>query len=185
VPRIAAIDPDSTDSPELNELFSTVLEAFGGQVPNLMRTFANNPAVLRAWLHLAQTLSTTFTPQLQQQIAVAVAQANACPYCLAANVAFGQAVGVSDADLDAARYGTAADPHAAALVGFAASVVVHRGHLTDTHLASARAAGATDSDLVAVIGLIAMNTMMNYTNNVAETEIDWPDVKLDLPRHVA
>jgi len=51
-----------------------------------------------------------------------------------------------------------------------------RGHLSDEQIASARAAGIDDKKIIEVIAIVAAQTLTNYLNNVALTDIDFPAI---------
>jgi uncharacterized peroxidase-related enzyme len=148
-----------------------------GMVPNMMRTIAQSPQALEGYLGLSGALGRGALPdRLQEQIALAVAEANACDYCLSAHSALGQGVGLSDDQLAASRAGRASDPKANAALQFARAVVERRGGVSDSDLARVRAAGFTDGEVVEIIAHVALNVFTNYFNRTAETEIDFPRV---------
>jgi alkylhydroperoxidase family enzyme len=53
-------------------------------------------------------------------------------------------------------------------------VVAARGLVADEALAAVRAAGASDAEIIEVVAHVALNTLTNYTNHVAQTVIDFP-----------
>ena len=59
---------------------------------------------------------------------------------------------------------------------FAATVVRERGHVSDADVAAVKAAGFDDAQLVEIVLHVALNTLTNYVNEVALTEIDFPAV---------
>lgn len=65
---------------------------------------------------------------------------------------------------------------------FAAAVVRERGHVSDADVAAVKAAGFDDAELVEIVLHVALNTLTNYVNEVALTEIDFPAVT---PRNAA
>jgi alkylhydroperoxidase family enzyme len=65
------------------------------------------------------------------------------------------------------------DPAADAAVRFAARIVTQRGHVTDGEIAAVRAAGHDDAQIVEIVPHVALNTLTNYVNEVARTEIDF------------
>ena len=67
-----------------------------------------------------------------------------------------------------------------ALIALAISVTKARGHLTAAEVASFKAAGLSDADILEVITNVALNVLTNYVNHVAATEIDFPAVDLRL-----
>jgi uncharacterized peroxidase-related enzyme len=148
-----------------------------GVVPNMMRTMAQSPRVLEGYLALSGALSRGLLPAtLQEQIALAVAETNACNYCLSAHTALGRKAGLSDDQLAASREGRAAEAKANAALQFALAVLEHRGGIGDDELARVRAAGFSDAEIAEIIAHIALNVLTNYFNRAAETEIDFPKV---------
>jgi alkylhydroperoxidase family enzyme len=61
-------------------------------------------------------------------------------------------------------------------VRFAASIVTARGHVSDADLSAVRAAGFSDADIVEIVLNVALNTLTNYVNEVAKTDVDFPVV---------
>ena len=77
-----------------------------GALPNIFTTFALSPAALNGYVQLGECLAGgRLTARQREQVALAVAQENACQYCLSAHAAIGQGAGLSDADLAAVRQG--------------------------------------------------------------------------------
>ena len=146
-----------------------------GVVPNIMRTMAQSPSVLEAYLGFSGALRRGRLPvALHEQIALAVAETNACDYCLSAHTALGLGVGLSNDELAAAREVRAADPKAAAALEFARAVLDRRGDVRDQDLASVRAAGYTDGEIAEIIAHVALNVFTNYFNRAAQADIDFP-----------
>jgi AhpD family alkylhydroperoxidase len=138
---------------------------------------AQSPRVLEGYLSLSGALSRgLLSPKLQEQIALAVAEANACNYCLSAHTALGRRAGLSDEQLSTSREGRAADAKANAALRFALAVLERRGGVTDQEFARARDAGFSDAEIAEIIAHVALNVLTNYFNRAAETEIDFPMV---------
>jgi alkylhydroperoxidase family enzyme len=51
-----------------------------------------------------------------------------------------------------------------------------RGHVNDEALQNVRAAGYSDAELVEIVLHVALNTLTNYVNEVAKTDVDFPVV---------
>ena len=148
-----------------------------GVVPNMMRTMAQSPRVLEGYLALSGALSRgLLAATLQEQIALAVAEANACNYCLSAHTALGRRAGLSHDQLAASREGRAADTKTNAALQFALAVVQRRGGVSDEELAHIRAAGFSDAEITEIIAHVVLNVFTNYFNRAADTEIDFPRV---------
>lgn len=174
--RIPAIDP-VTATGHTAQLFAAV-KAKLGVIPNLMRTFAQSPTVLEAYLGFTGALTKGVLPAaVREQLALAISETNGCDYCLSAHTFLGQHAGLTPEGIEAARRGESADPKVAALLRFARDVVDSRGRVSDESLAAVRAAGATDAELIEVVAHVAVNVLTNYTNNVAQTQIDFPRAK--------
>lgn len=148
-----------------------------GVVPNMMRTMAQSPRVLEGYLALSGALSRGLLPAtLQEQIALAIAEANACNYCLSAHTALGRRAGLSDEQLTASREGRAAGAKANAALQFALAVLWRRGGVSNEELSHVRAAGFSDAEIAEIIAHVAVNVLTNYFNRAADTEIDFPRV---------
>jgi uncharacterized peroxidase-related enzyme len=174
--RIPALDPVNATG-QTADLFGGV-KAKLGVVPNLMRTLAQSPHVLQGYLGLGAALSQGVLPaRVREQLALAISEVNGCDYCLSAHTLLGQKAGLTSDAVTAARRADAADPKVAALLQFARAVVAARGSVSDDALATVRAAGATDAELIEVVAHVAINVLTNYTNNLAQTVIDFPRAK--------
>jgi alkylhydroperoxidase family enzyme len=66
------------------------------------------------------------------------------------------------------------DHHVAAVLDMAREVMRTKGKVSDQKLAEARAAGVTDAELAEVVAHVALNTLSNYFNHLAEPELDFP-----------
>lgn len=150
-----------------------------GVVPNLFRLVANSPAALEGYLGLNGALSKgTLDAQTRERIALAVAEINGCSYCLSAHTYLGKNLAkLDDAELAANRRGMSNDPQADAAVRFAVKVVNNRGHITDADLSAVRMAGYSDAQIIEIVLHVALNTLTNYVNEVAKTDIDFPVVQ--------
>jgi len=173
--RLSPIDP-STATGRAKDLLDGI-QASIGVTPNLLRTMAQSPAVLEAYLTLSKTLSTgTFSAALQEQLALAIAGENHCNYCASAHALKGHMEGVDENELAANLQGNSSDPQTQAILTLAQAIVTKRGFISDQDLAEARLAGVSDAEVSEVVAGVALNTFSNYFNHVAQTEIDFPFV---------
>ena len=149
-----------------------------GVAPNLFRLVANSPAALQGYVGLLEALGGgTLPASTQERIALAVAEANGCTYCLSAHTYLGKHVAkLNDAELAANRAGTSNDPKAAAAVRFAVKVVHERGHVQESDVRALKAAGYDDAQVIEIVQHVALNTWTNYVNEVAKTDVDFPVV---------
>lgn len=159
-------------------LLEAVKKQFG-VVPNLFRVVGNSPAALEGYLGLNGALGKgAIDARTRERIALAVAQINGCDYCLSAHSYMGANLAkLDEAEILANRRGTSTDAKADAAVRFAAAVTTARGHVGTADLDMVRAAGFSDAQIVEIVLHVALNTLTNYVNNVAETAIDFPVAK--------
>jgi AhpD family alkylhydroperoxidase len=95
--------------------------------PNIMRTMANAPAVLEAYLAFNRALGAgSLTPETREAIALTAAGLNGCDYCAAVHTAGGRALGLADEELARNRDGGSADPGRAAALALATAIVEKR-----------------------------------------------------------
>ena len=177
--RIAPVIATNID----NHVVATLsrIKASLGKVPNILATFGNASVVLDGYLSLSKMLSRGRLSARQREIlALAIAQENECQYCLSAHTELAKAVGLSAAEALKARAGNTDDPFERALTSFAISIVRERGMVSDHELEIARKAGIDDSLMLEVVANVALNTLTNYANRLADTEIDSPVVAVSL-----
>jgi len=174
--RIKAINPaDATG--KAKQLLHAVQSKLG-LTPNLMRAMANSPALLEGYLNFSAALASgSFDAQVREKIALAVAEVNACGYCLSAHSAIGRMVGLDADAIACARRGAGADPKTEGLLKLAQSITLQRGEISDAEFGAARKAGLSEGEIAEVVGNVALNILTNYFNHVAATDIDFPEVK--------
>ncbi|MBC00363.1 MAG: alkylhydroperoxidase [Rhodobacteraceae bacterium] len=165
-----------TDAPAASQPLLQTVEKQLGSVPNLFRLIANSPAALEGYLSLSGALAKGSLPAAtRERIALAVAELNGCGYCLAAHSYIGANMAKLDpVEIEANRRGHSTDPKADAAVRFAAQVVTARGHVSDEQVKAVKLAGYSDAQVVEIILHVAVNTLTNYANEVAQTVVDFP-----------
>lgn len=173
--RIATPASIETSPAGSQPLLEAVRKQFG-LVPNLFRVVGNSPAALEGYLGLNGALAKgAIDGKTRERIALAVAEINGCDYCLSAHSYMGANLAkLDEAEILANRRGASADAKANAAVRFAVSVTTARGHVEDSDLAAIRGAGFNDAQIVEIVLHVALNTLTNFVNNVAETVIDFP-----------
>ena len=181
MPRLTPIDPAAAEG-KAKTLLDGVQNKLG-MVPNLFRTMAASPAVLERYLGFSQSLGGAgLSPREREQIALAVAGANACEYCASAHTAIGKGLGLSEAEATRNLAGEAEDPKTAAILAFATALVEKKGWVGDDDLDAVRAAGADDATVGEIVATVALNIFTNYFNHVARTEVDFPVVVVSAPQ---
>lgn len=169
--------PAREDAPEKSQPLFDAVEKQLGVVPNLFRLIGNSPAALEGYLGLNGALGRTLDAKTRERIALAIAQANGCDYCLSAHAYLGLNLAkIDDAEIALNRAGHSGDAKADAAVVFARKVLDTRGRVSDAELAAVRLAGFTEAQVIEIVAAVAVNVLTNYVNNVADTDIDFPVV---------
>lgn len=175
--RLNLIDPNAT-TPDRKALLDEIQGAFGA-IPNMFKAVAHSPAALSSmWSAFGALGKGRLGARLGEQIAVAVADRNACEYCLAAHTALGRKAGASAEEMAKAQAGHSDDPRTAAALAFALSLVEARGQVSAEELAALRAAGFEDEEIVEILAHVALNLFTNYTNVAFAMPVDFPKVQL-------
>ena len=100
-----------TATPEEAQALDAIRAAWGA-VPELGRVIARSEPLTRALLAFDRELGRgRFTGAFAEQLDIAVANENRCPYCLAAHTAAGRALGLDNRTLADARVGRGSDPN--------------------------------------------------------------------------
>lgn len=177
VARVPLVDRTAATG-SVRTVLDQIHGAFGA-TPNMFCAVANSPAALQSmWAAFGALGGGVIGAALGEQIAVAVANRNACDYCLAAHTALGRKAGVSGDDLAAAQSGESADPRTAAVLRFALKLVNERGQVDATDVQALRDHGWSDEHIVEIVAHVALNLFTNYVNVALAVPVDFPGVKL-------
>jgi uncharacterized peroxidase-related enzyme len=170
--RLNALDPDNA-SGKTKDLFNAIHSKFG-IISNMMRTMGNTPVLLEGFMSFYGSLSTgSLDAKTNELIALTISEAHGCSYCLASHKFIGANYFKLDADtMDAARQGKAKDKKVDAILKFALALVNKRGGVNDSDVATLKSAGISDGEIGEIIGQVALNTLTNYFNIAAGTDID-------------
>ena len=181
--RIHAIDP--TEATGKSKDLLDAVQAKIGMTPNLMRTLAHSPAALDGYLKFSGALGAgVLSAKFREQLAITIAQANSCEYCLSAHTMFGKMAGLNAEELEQSREAHASDAKRDAGLQFAQKLLLQRGLASDSDVAAVRQADYTDAEITEIIAHVGLNIFTNYFNNVAGTEVDFPRVPVALPQAV-
>jgi len=174
IPTPASIET----APEKSQPLLQAVKKQLGVVPNMFRVIGNSPAALEGYLGLSGALMKgSLEPQTRERIALAVAEFNACDYCLSAHSYLGKTLSkLSDAEIAANRDGGSTDAKADAAVRFAIKVAETRGHPSEQDVQAVKQAGYNDAQVMEIVLHVALNTLTNYVNETVKTEIDFPVV---------
>jgi len=146
-----------------------------GFLPNLLGEFAESPAVLEGYLSLNEAVSKTDFSAKEQQLAIlAVSVENQCHYCTAVHsTILKNQLNVEDSIVDAVRAGEPLDdPKLNALVRYTQEAVKQRGFVEEDKIQAFLDAGYSQRNVLEVNLIIALKTISNYTNHLADTPLD-------------
>ncbi|WP_282295792.1 carboxymuconolactone decarboxylase family protein [Stenotrophomonas sp. PS02289] len=175
--RIPLVTPAAATG-DTQALLGQIHSAFGA-TPNMFRAVANSPAALKSmWGSFGALGGGVIPAALGEKIAVAIANRNACEYCLAAHTALGRKAGASSQEMSAAQAGQSDDPKTAAALQFALRVVEGRGQIEDGDVTQLRGVGFSDEEIVEILAHVALNLFTNYVNVAFAVPVDFPGVKL-------
>ncbi|TYO99031.1 putative peroxidase-related enzyme [Geothermobacter ehrlichii] len=176
---MARIIPAGTESPaqEVEAVFREIEDAFG-MVPNLFRTYAHHPPLLRAnWNKVkAVMMEGSLDRKVKETIAVLVSRDNGCSYCVAAHTSALRAIGVTDEELQAIEENLDQADFSArekALIGFARKANRDPLRISDDEFEALRRAGATDAEIVEALGVMELFTAFNKFLDSLDVEIDF------------
>jgi len=148
-----------------------------GFLPNGLRLLSLSPHSLQAYVDLQNTMSHALDAKTREAVALAVSKANGCSYCLATHCFISHANSQTAPDeITLNIEGTSSDPKRAAAAAFAKRIIDTHGKVSDADLAAVRVAGYSDGQIVELTALAARYTLTNFLNNMADIEIDIPDV---------
>jgi uncharacterized peroxidase-related enzyme len=153
--RIEPIERD-TATGTARELLDEIA-ARGGEPGPMVRAMATAPALLRGYVDLNRAMKRTHLDRrIVDRINLAVHDWLGCEYCLVAHTRAARQLGLSDADIELARQGTATDPRVAAMVAYGRQVIAGPGEVTDAQIHQLRAHGYTDEQIAEVVGLVSL-----------------------------
>jgi uncharacterized peroxidase-related enzyme len=172
--RIALVDP-AAPGPAAPLL--AAVKAKLGAVPNIFRAMARSPQALEAYLGFSGALAGGALPAAtRERVALAVAEANGCDYCVAAHTAIGRMTGLDADEIVAARRGTSADKKEAAAVGFARALLAARGAVAPVEIERLAAAGYGEGEIVELVAVVGLNVFTNYLGRALDYAVDFPAV---------
>jgi AhpD family alkylhydroperoxidase len=158
------------------QLFTAIKGALG-KVPNAyVGLGSNSPLALEAALNLDGALrKSSLCAKEIEAIKLAVSEAVACDYCLAAHTLLGKKTGLDSAAILALRHGTASgDARLDTLTQFARTLVTTRGSVPAEAVSAVQAAGYSDAQIVDTLLAITAITLTNLFNRVNDTALDFP-----------
>ena len=148
-----------------------------GFLPNLIGVLANSPEALAFYQEVGKlNAATSLSAGEVEVVQIITAKINQCGFCVAGHTKLATLKKLLPAEAIAAS--RAADPQAfdddklAALAAFTLAVMTNKGAVSDSELQAFFAAGYNQQQAVEVVLGVALATLCNYTNNLAQSEIN-------------
>ncbi|PZD73589.1 hypothetical protein C1752_02014 [Acaryochloris thomasi RCC1774] len=145
-----------------------------GFIPNLEGILAESPTALQSGMALWDLFEASSFSTIEQQVIYLTANyENGCSYCVAAHSGLAKMIGMPAEHIEALRIGQPlSDQKLQALRLFTQRMIEARGWLQEQEISDFLAAGYTKQQILEVIVGIAVKTIHNYTNHIAETPLD-------------
>jgi uncharacterized peroxidase-related enzyme len=167
--RLIPVQPEQTKDSVKGTLDE--LAARSGPLGPMVLTMAHSSALLHGYAELNRAMKRSHLDRkVTERIALAVQEWLGCAYCIAAHSDAARALGLTDADIELARQGTASDPKVAAIVAFAQQVAAAPAEIADDDVETLRRFGYRDEQIADVAGLVALNVLTGSFNLVAGIE---------------
>jgi AhpD family alkylhydroperoxidase len=170
--RIAPVEP--TNAPE--GVVKALDELFGewGERWRVVETIANSPALLDMFIHVHTRLQTSsLTDDDREVIDLWLARTNGCHYCVPAHIFASRHVGLPDSEITAILNGEdPSDARRKLVLKATKSIQKTKGGLSDIELKKFLDDGLTKENLFDIIGELAHCTITNFSNRLAQTDLD-------------
>ncbi|OOR84269.1 carboxymuconolactone decarboxylase family protein [Moraxella canis] len=181
---MARLTVNTVDSaPEKAKERIEMVQKANGFVPNLIGVLANSPQALEMYQEVGKMNSrNSLTAEEIEVVQITAAAHNGCDFCVAGHTKIGTKLKMPETVLTALRGRTAIDDNEKyqALAQFTMQLIDNRGKVSDDELAAVKAAGYTDQNILDVVMGVALATLCNYANNVAQNDIN-PELQAFAP----
>ncbi|UTO04479.1 carboxymuconolactone decarboxylase family protein [Moraxella sp. FZLJ2107] len=171
-------------APEQAKERMEMVQKANGFIPNLIGVLANSPQALEMYQEVGKINSrTSLTPEEIEVVQITAAAHNGCDFCVAGHTKIGTLkLKMPENVLNALRARTTIEDNAKyqALAQFTMQLIDKRGKVSDEELAAVKAAGYSEQNILDVVLGVALATLCNYANNVAQNDIN-PELQAYAP----
>ena len=174
--RISILEKDET-SKDVQEIYAEIEDAFG-KIPNLFKTYAHFPPLLKAnWNKVrAIMMQGNLRRKTKEAIALLVSKDNSCAYCVAAHTAALKSIGITEKEINIIENEIKKSMFTEKereLITFARKANKDPNGITDKEFGKLKKAGASDSEIVEVLGVMEIFTAFNKFLDSLNVEIDF------------
>ncbi len=171
-------------APEQAKERMEMVQKANGFIPNLIAVLANSPQALEMYQEVGKLNSkSSLTPEEIEAVQITAAAHNGCDFCVAGHTKIGTLkLKMPENVLNALRARTTIQDNAKyqALAQFTMQLIDKRGKVSDDELAAIKAAGYSEQNILDVVLGVALATLCNYANNVAQNDIN-PELQAFAP----
>ncbi len=166
----------SDSAPESAKIRVQAVEKANGFLPNLIGVLANSPQALEMYQEVSKLNSkNSLSPEEIEVVQITAAAHNGCDFCVAGHTKIGKLkLSMPEEVLSALRARTSIDSNTKyqALAQFTMQLMDKRGKVSDSELRVFQEAGYTEQNVLDVVMGVALATLCNYANNVAQSGIN-------------
>ena len=173
----------ASSAPEKAKERVSMVQKANGFIPNLIGVLANSPQALEMYQEVGKMNSrNSLTAEEIEVVQITAAAHNGCDFCVAGHTKAGTKLQMPENVLNALRGRTAIEDNEKyqALAQFTMQLIDRRGKVSDDELAAVKAVGYSDQNILDVVMGVALATLCNYANNVAQTDIN-PELQAFAP----
>lgn len=151
-----------------------------GMLPNFFGGLANHLGSLKGYLAFNEAMEreSALSKKQRELIALAIANANGCHYCVSGHSLAAKSAGVDADTARLAQKGISETPYDQAILTLALEVLETRGHISEETLTMVADHGLSEAEIVEVVGWVGLNAFSNWINNVVQPKIDFPIVPI-------
>ncbi|MDO4223132.1 MAG: carboxymuconolactone decarboxylase family protein [Acinetobacter sp.] len=147
-----------------------------GFIPNLIGVLANSPQALAMYQEVGKlNAASSLSKEEIEVIQITAAAHNGCDFCVAGHTKIAtKLLKMPENVLTALRNRTSIDDNEKyqTLAQFTMQLIDQRGKVSDEAVQAMKAVGYNDQNILDVVLGVALATLCNYANNVAQTEIN-------------
>lgn len=152
-------------------------EKANGFLPNLIGVLANAPTALEMYQEVGKiNAKTSLNAAEREVVQITAATVNGCGFCVAGHTAITRKNQLLPENVLSAVRNLAdfadADAKYNALARFTIALIENKGNVDDAQWQAFLAAGYGQQQAVEVVLGVALATLCNYTNNLAQSEIN-------------
>ena len=165
------------NKPSITEKTNSILKEIQrdfGFIPNLAKEMSTSPQTLEIYFKGNTILKHTVLPEKERRmVMLLVAYFNECVYCQAVHKKGAKQAGVNQEEVEAWRIDKGINTDRGKALSLATRLLLSKkGWLTQENLEKLEDRGIDRQQLYEIIAIIGLQTISNYINHIAGTEID-------------